>query len=105
MAVMGVRALLEHIMIEKVGDQGSIGGNVKAFLAAGFVADANKGTFEKQVMEAGHAAMHRNYRPHMADLNILLDIVEALIASIYVHPHRTEALAKGIPARLDKKGK
>src|SRR5262245_24487922 len=38
LAAMGVRALLEFIMIDKVGDRGSIGENIKAFLDGGYVA-------------------------------------------------------------------
>src|SRR5262249_12819143 len=37
LAGMGVRALIEHVMIEKVGDNGSFGTNLKAFKEAGYL--------------------------------------------------------------------
>jgi Domain of unknown function (DUF4145) len=100
LAAMGIRALLEHIMIEKVGDSGSIGENVKRFLAAGHVAKASEDTFKNHLLEFGHAAIHRNYRPSQ---RALLDITEALIAALYVHPFQTKDLKiPGRPQRKDK---
>ncbi|MCP1550690.1 MULTISPECIES: DUF4145 domain-containing protein [Methylorubrum] len=99
LAAIGTRALLEHVMIDKVGDTGTIAGNIKAFLSAGFVAPADQNRFRDKLIEAGHAAMHRGYRPKAKDLNILLDLTEALIASIYVHPFFEGQLEAGIPKR------
>jgi hypothetical protein len=99
LCVLGIRALLEEIMIEKVGDQGALGRNIDAFIAAGFVAPKTEEIFRKNVIEAGNAAMHRGYRPRAGDVNTLLDITEGLVASIYVHPYRAAKVGKKIPPR------
>lgn len=99
LAAMGIRALLEVIMIEKVGDTGSIGANVRKFFAAGFVSPNDQTLFNTFLMEAGHAAMHRGFVPDRQMLETLLDLTEGLIASIYVHPHRATALQGTIPPR------
>ena len=81
LAVMGIRSLLETVMIEKVGDSGSIGTNVKNFIAEGYIAQKNEETFRLQV-EAGHAGMHRNYVPTKEELDVLLNITESLIETV-----------------------
>jgi len=87
-------------MIEKVGDSGSIGTNVKNFIAEGYIAQKNEGTFRLQV-EAGHAGMHRNYVPTKEELDVLLNITESLIETVYVNPHQAKTL-KEIPPRKGK---
>lgn len=98
LAAMGIRALLEQIMIAEVGDTGSIGGNVTEFINAGHIAPKSESIFRDNLIESGHAAMHRKYKPKKADLMTLLDITEGLIASIYVHPMRAGKMK--IPGRL-----
>lgn len=97
LAAMGIRALLEQIMIEQVEDQGTIGKNVAAFIAAGHIAPKSEQIFRDHLIESGHAAMHRRYKPERDDLMTLLDITEGLIASIYVHPDRANRMK--IPGR------
>lgn len=103
LAAMGIRALLEFIMIDKVGDHGNIAKNITAFFKAGYVAEVDQGTFRDKLIEAGHAAMHRSYEPDPKDLDTLLDLTESLVASIYVHPHRTKNLESRIPARRNNR--
>lgn len=96
-AAMGVRALLEQIMIEQVSDHGSIKKNIDAFIAAGHIAPKTESIFRDHLIESGHAAMHRRYKPKKEDLMVLLDLTEGLIASIYVHPYKTKNMK--IPGR------
>ena len=84
------------VMIEKVGDSG----NVKNFIAEGYIAQKNEETFRLQV-EAGHAGMHRNYVPTKEELDVLLSITESLIETVYVNPHQAKTL-KEIPPREGK---
>jgi hypothetical protein len=49
--------------------------------------------FRYQLSEAGHAAIHRKHVPTREDIAILLDIMDWLIASIYVHPHKAKKMA------------
>jgi hypothetical protein len=98
LATIGVRALIEHIMIEKCGDSGTISGNIEAFFAAGHVSAADQPAFRDKLMEIGNATMHRGFEPTQSDLETLLDMTESLIASIYVHPLRVQNL-RAVPPR------
>jgi len=100
LAVMGIRCGWETGMIEKVGDSVSVGTNVKNFIAEGYIAQKNEETFRLQV-EAGHAGMHRNYVPTKEELDVLLNITESLIETVYVNPHQAKTL-KEIPPRKGK---
>ncbi len=103
LCALGARALLEQIMVAKVGDAGSLGSNIAAFLAGGYVAQQEHEAFRGKVIELGNAAMHRGYTPGLADIHTLLDITEALIATIYVHPRRVIQMAQDMPPRAQGK--
>jgi hypothetical protein len=98
LAAIGIRALIEQLMISCVGDKGSIGKNIEAFFAAGHVAEADQEQFKTKLIEAGHAAMHRGYAPDLPAINTLMDLAEALIASIVIHPGAAANLK--IPGKL-----
>ena len=102
LCALGIRALIEQVMISQVGEQGSLGKNVDAFFAAGHVASRDQGNFRSAIIGVGDAAMHRGYTPKVEDIHILLDISESLIASIFVHPERAKNVAAQIPPRSKK---
>jgi hypothetical protein len=62
-ATMGIRALVERLMIDQVQDKGSFEKNIKAFFDAGHVAPNQQAVFRDTLIEAGHAAMHRDFEP------------------------------------------
>lgn len=98
LAAMGVRATLEHVMIEKVGDRNNFQDNLDAFQQGGFISERSK-TSLKRILEAGHAAIHRAWEPSKEDVSTLLDITEIIIATVYVHEGQTEALNNRVPKR------
>lgn len=98
-ATMGIRALVENIMIDSVGDKGSFEKNISAFFAEGFVAQKQQVTFKNILIEAGHAAIHRNFNPDADAVNTLLDMVEGIMRSIYYEPMVAERVNKAIPRR------
>ena len=98
---MGIRALLEKVMIEKCGDNGSFWENVKEFEKQGYVSRIQRERLET-ILEAGHAAIHRLYKPSKDDLVTLVDIAESLVESIYIHGSKIEKLKNGIPPRTPK---
>lgn len=100
LATMGIRALLEHVMIDKVGDSGSFGGNLKKFGNEGYISQKQKEILEA-VLEVGHAAMHRSYNPSEDELNTAISITENLIESIYVHGKRAKRVKEKLPKRND----
>ena len=82
LALMGIAAFFEQLMIAKVGDQGSFNANLKKFLEEGFIAKIQLTAIE-HILESGHAAIQRAWVEH--DLNTALNIVEAITETIYFH--------------------
>lgn len=100
LCAIGIRALIEDVMIDTVGEQGTLGKNLTAFLANGYVALQSANDFRTRVIEAGHAAMHRGHKPTRSDIETLLDITEALIASVYVHRTQLKKMSQLPPRSL-----
>jgi hypothetical protein len=98
LATMGIRAILENIMVAKVGDQGTFSANLEAFHAGGYISLVQRDAMA-DILEAGHAAMHRAYEPSEADLNTALDITEGIFAAIYVHANQAKSVTSRLPAR------
>ncbi len=98
-AAMGIRALVERVMVDLVGDKGTFQSTTKAFFAAGFVAPFQQEMFENTLVEAGHAAMHRGFEPTAETVNTLLDIVEGVMNTIYYQPMLAAEAQKTIPGR------
>jgi hypothetical protein len=98
LALMGVRAFFEQLMIAKVGDQGSFTTNLNKFLEDGFIAKIQL-TAIKHILESGHAAIHRGYKPVEEDLNTALNIMEAITETIYFHEHEAKQVASRVPQR------
>lgn len=73
------------------------GQTADAFFAAGFVAPVQRGRFRTVLIEAGHAAMHRSFRPSRQDIETLLDWVEGLVDAIYYEPMRSGTVGKKLP--------
>lgn len=96
LAVIGIRALLEQVMIESVGDQKSFTNNLKAFLDAGFISRVQKEAIEP-VIEAGHASMHRGFKATKSEVEAILDVVENVIESIYISKQKVSKMQ--IPRR------
>lgn len=101
LAVMGIRALLERVMIAKVGDQGTFKANIDAFEQKGFISASQRRALEP-VLEAGHAAIHRAFDPTPGDVSDLMDITESVIEAIYVNDHKAAALIRRVPVRLPR---
>lgn len=98
LATMGIRALIEHIMIKKSGDQGSFLKNIDSFAADGHISLSQEAIL-KTILEAGHATIHRSYSPSTEDLHTCMDIAESIVASIYIHPEKANKLKEKIPKR------
>lgn len=96
---MGIRALVEQVMIDQVGDKGRFVENIQAFFDAGHVALNQQSMFKDTLIEAGHAAMHRDFQPSADTVNTLLDIIEGIMHSIYYAPMLADNVKKTIPAR------
>lgn len=98
LAAMGVRALLESIMIQQVGDKGSFKKNMASFHDSGSISARQK-TILEDTLEIGHGAIHRGYIPSRSDIVNALDIVEGLIETIYIDEAKAQALKKRVPPK------
>jgi len=101
LATMGTRALLDRIMMDRIGDLGSFRKKVDKFVEDGHMASQLAGPL-LTVLDAGSAAGHRGYVPDVDVLNNLFDAVESIVQSVCVIPGTVEDIKKQTPER--KKG-
>lgn len=98
LAAMGVRAIIEAIMIDKVGDNGSFKGNLKTFQAKGYIS-----SFQLEILEAalelGHASIHRGFIPEKHQIEFALDILENLLHGLYLLETKAKATVQALPKR------
>jgi uncharacterized protein DUF4145 len=102
LAAMGIRALLEQIMVSKVGDLGSFEKQLDAFEKAEYISFVQRDAM-KATLEVGHAAMHRSYMPTEEDVKVALDIVEGVMAPLYHHQSEAEKMVERVPPRPPRK--
>jgi hypothetical protein len=101
LAAMGIRALIEQVMIAKVGDVGSFPEKMDRFQRDGYISLIQRDAL-RETLEIGHAAMHRGFAPKEQELTKALDIVEGIMAAIYDHSKAAADLAKRVPPRKGK---
>ncbi len=101
LAAMGVRALLEQIMVSKTGDQGSFGKNMTAFEEKGFISKVQRERLEA-ILEVGHAAIHRAFVPTTDEVVTLIDIAEHIIETVYLHESKVKAVTQRVPPRPER---
>jgi hypothetical protein len=51
------------------------------------------------ILDAGHATIHRAYEPKTKDIEIALDIIEGIMAAIFVHANAAKKVSERVPAR------
>jgi hypothetical protein len=101
LAVMGIRALLEGVMIAKVSDQGSFVQNIGEFERLGYVSKLQRSRLET-ILEAGHATIHRDYEPETDDVITALNVAEQIIETVYLYDDEIAALRARVPPRPPK---
>ena len=101
LAIMGVRALIEQVMIQKVGDNGLFVKNLDAFQQAGYISLVQRDALN-DILDAGHATIHRAYQPKAKDIQVALDITEGIMAAIFVHADAAKKVSTRVPARPKK---
>jgi hypothetical protein len=100
LAIIGIRAVLEQVMITKVGDHNKFGVNLKAFADAGYISVIQHDSLAT-ILDAGHAVTHRAFAPKDEHLNTALNVMEGLLETLYVHDQDTKKLQ--IPDRPNKR--
>lgn len=92
-AAVGVRTLLDMLLVAKVGDKGDNEAKYRALLQEEHATEEQVEMI-KVVIETGNAAAHRGYKPSRKDLNTAMDIAETIIERIYISGKREELLLK-----------
>jgi hypothetical protein len=104
LAGMGIRALLEQIMILKVGDLPTFDRKLDKFQEQGYISQIQRDAM-RATLNVGDAAMHRGFKPTDQDLNVVLDIVEGVLSPILGHKGTVKKLADRVPPRAPKSPK
>jgi hypothetical protein len=99
---MGVRAILDMVLVDKVGDAGTFANKLKKLEEQGFVSRKNSEVLDA-ALDAGSAAAHRGYIPKTTVLYAVMDIVENLLQALYVLDTGVLEIKKSTPARLARK--
>lgn len=101
LAAMGIRALLEQVMIMKIGDSGGFDKKLDAFQEAGFISSIQREAM-RSTLDVGDAAMHRAFVPKSQELNTCLDIAEGVMSAIYSHREAAKTIGETVPPRKPK---
>lgn len=102
LAAMGIRSLLERIMITKVGqDFGTFARNSTEFEKLGYLSKKQHERLDA-ILDAGHATIHRAFEPSKADIITLVDLTEHIVETVYLHESQVEQLKMRVPARKQK---
>ena len=96
--MMGMRALLDAVMVEAIGDVGPFEAKLKRFADNGYVTPQHADIL-RAVLDAGSASMHRTYFPNAEDLRTCADVVKHLLESIYILKPKVQSLAANTPPR------
>jgi hypothetical protein len=102
LAALGIRALLDQLMIEKVGDLPSFEEKLDAFQQDGGYISLIQRDAMHNALELGSAVMHRGFKPNQKELTTALDILEGVCAAIFSHAPRASELEERIPPRVRK---
>jgi len=95
---IGLRTLLETIMVEKIGDTGSFAMKVERFTKEGYVTPKMSEALS-HVLDAGNASAHRAYFPSREDLVTCIELVKHLMHGIYILRPRVGKVADNTPKR------
>jgi hypothetical protein len=98
LAIMGTRAIIDMVILDKVGDIGTFQEKLKALEGKGFIGAKNR-EFLAAALEAGNAAIHRGHIPGQDEVSQVMDIVENLLEAVYVLEEAAEKLTKTTPPR------
>lgn len=78
LAVMGARTLIDIFMTSKLNDIGGFDVKLKQLETDGYISAKNRNVLDA-ALNAGHATIHRNYKPKKEDVELIMDIIENLI--------------------------
>lgn len=95
---IGLRTLLETIMVEKIGDSNTFKEKVRLFTKEGYVTPKMAEALS-HVLDAGNASAHRAYFPCKEDLTACVELVKHLMQGIYILRPSVDKVAENTPNR------
>jgi hypothetical protein len=96
---MGIRAVLEQVMIKKNGrDYRTFENNIREFEKNGFISKVQRESLEA-ILEVGHAVIHRVFKLSQEGSNVALNIMEGILAAIYHHREPAKELRARVPPK------
>jgi len=98
LAMMGARALLDMLILEKVGDIGTFQEKLDKLENEGIVGKKNK-DYLSAALDAGSAAAHRGYAAKVEEVNYVMDIVENLLETVYALGEAADIVKRSTPPR------
>jgi hypothetical protein len=90
-ALMGIRALLEAVMTDAVGEISGFQKQLDRFAADGHISKHDKEALTV-VLDAGHAAVHRRFSASPEAIDACLNIIEGVMRSFYMSKYDREAV-------------
>lgn len=99
LAAMGARTVIDRIMADKVGEQGTFVDRLKAMEKASLIT-RDQGQILDAALDLGHAANHRGHYVSGQQLTTAMNIIEVLLQTLYVLPDEAEKLRQKIPPRV-----
>jgi hypothetical protein len=101
LTMMGIRAVIDNLIVGLIGDQGNFIKSLKEFKARGYISLPQFDNLDI-VVDAGSAAIHRGFKPTESDVDTALGIMENVLESIHVHRDPARWLSDVIPPRPRK---
>ena len=98
LAAMGLRALMDELMTQTVGDIGGFDEKVKKMVSEGNLSKVQKSVLDP-TLELGHAATHRSHRPSGPQLDAALAIVEGMLHLFCIQTQVVDKLKAGVKPR------
>ena len=102
LSMMGARTLVDLVLVEKLGDEGSFEAKLKKLEEQHLISAPGRVVLDA-ALDAGNAAAHRGYAAKPTQVNAVMDIVENLLQAVYVLPDMAEDLKNSTPARPSRK--
>ena len=93
---IGLRTLLERVMVEHIGEAGGFAEKLRRFEENGFVTVLHADSLRK-VLDVGHASAHRAYFPNEEDVKTCVEVVKHLMHGLYVLHPKVQEMSKNTP--------
>lgn len=95
---MGIRSVVEFAMVEFVGEKGGFEHKLHRLLDQGMITEIERSALS-DVIDFGHAAVHRQQNPTAQDVQTLIDLVEMFLWNLFVMPHQASELRRNTRQR------